>query len=115
MNRQTPQPWRDDQFWSKLKTHALKAGREVIFQALKLYYALQSTKTPKWAKTVIIGALGYFIAPIDALPDFLPMVGFTDDLSLLAAAVATVAAYIDEDVKEKASKKLSQWFGSDDS
>ena len=101
----------DSSFWDKLKRFALSAGKEVIEKALWLYYAAQRPETPKWAKTAIYGALAYFISPIDAIPDITPLVGFTDDLGALAAAIAMTSAYINEDVKAKASEKLLHWFG----
>ncbi len=101
----------DSSFWDKVKKFALTAGKEVIEKALWLYYAAQRPETPKWAKTAIYGALAYFISPIDAIPDITPLVGFTDDLGALAAAIAMTSAYINEDVKAKASKKLLDWFG----
>ncbi|MFO0211413.1 MAG: DUF1232 domain-containing protein, partial [Pseudanabaena sp.] len=56
-------------------------------------------------------ALGYFIFPLDAIPDITPVVGYADDLGALAAAVAAVAIHIDENVKEKTRQKLKDWFG----
>jgi uncharacterized membrane protein YkvA (DUF1232 family) len=55
--------------------------------------------------------LGYFISPIDAIPDVIPFVGYSDDLGVLVAAVATVSTYITDDVKAKAKAKLQDWFG----
>jgi uncharacterized membrane protein YkvA (DUF1232 family) len=98
-------------FWDKLVSFAKTAGKEVIEKALWLYYAAQDPKIPSWAKTVIYGALGYFIFPIDAIPDITPVVGYADDLGVLAAAVATVSMYITDDVKALASQKLNDWFG----
>jgi uncharacterized membrane protein YkvA (DUF1232 family) len=85
-------------------------GRETLEKALYLYYAVQSPHTPKWAKRVIYGALGYFILPLDAIPDLAPLIGYTDDLSVMAAALATVAFYITPDVKTQAQQKLDHWF-----
>ena len=101
----------DSSFREKLLKYALIAGREVVERALQLYYAAQDPKTPAWAKTAIYGALGYFIFPLDAIPDVVPAVGYADDLGVLAAAVATVVMYITEDVKLKAGQKLRDWFG----
>jgi uncharacterized membrane protein YkvA (DUF1232 family) len=98
-------------FWQKIKDFALQAGREVIEKALWLYYAAQRPDTPTWAKTVIYGALAYFISPLDAIPDVTPVIGFVDDLGALAAAVATVSAYINDEVRQQASNKLADWFG----
>lgn len=76
-----------------------------------MYYALQSTETPAWAKAVILGSLGYFIAPIDVIPDMVPVVGFADDLGVLVAALASVSLYVDDNVKQKAKNKMKEWFG----
>jgi uncharacterized membrane protein YkvA (DUF1232 family) len=101
----------EDSFWGKLKKFAKAAGSEVIDKALQLYYAMQESATPTWAKAIIIAALGYFISPIDAIPDLIPVVGYADDLGVLVAALATVASYITNEVKAKAKAKLAEWFG----
>ncbi len=100
-----------DGFWDKLLKFAKTAGKDVIEKALWLYYAAENPKTPAWAKTVIYGALGYFIFPVDAIPDISPVVGFADDLGVLASAIATVSFYINDDVKKQAAQKLKDWFG----
>jgi uncharacterized membrane protein YkvA (DUF1232 family) len=101
-------------FKDKLIHYAKAAGREVVEKALWLYYASRSPETPIWAKTAIYGALGYFISMIDAIPDLTPIVGYTDDLGVLVAAIATVSAYITPEVKSRANEKLRQWFGEPD-
>jgi uncharacterized membrane protein YkvA (DUF1232 family) len=64
-------------------------------------------------KIIVIGALAYFIAPIDAIPDFIAGVGYTDDLGALTAALLQASIYVNEEVKDKARVKLAEWFGSD--
>lgn len=98
-------------FWRKLGPQAQSIGYATLEKALYLYYAVQSPATPKWAKRVIYGALGYFIFPLDAIPDLAPLVGYTDDLSVMAAALATVTLYITPEVKAQAREKLNSWFG----
>lgn len=100
----------DESFWDKLLGYAKAAGRELVEIALQLYYALQSPATPVWAKAVIVGALGYFISPIDAIPDIIPVIGYTDDLGVLIAAIGTVATYITDDIKAKAAAQVGKWF-----
>lgn len=95
----------------KLKKNTVKAGQKLIYTILLLYYTLQKDNVPLKAKAVIIGALGYFIAPFDVLPDLLPMVGYTDDFGALMMALATVSMYIDHEVKNKARAQLMSWFG----
>lgn len=99
-------------FWDKVKSFASIAGREVLEKALILFYAPQNPQIPVWARTTIYAALAYFISPIDGIPDVLPVVGFSDDFTTLAAALAFVAMYITPEVKKQAKQKLEDWFGS---
>ena len=110
-NEEYEKEFSDERFWDKIKNFAKAAGESVLEPAFKLYYAATDPDTPIWAKTVIYGALGYFISPIDVIPDIMPAVGYTDDLGVLAAAIATVAAYIKPEHVEKAKEKVKQWFG----
>lgn len=97
-------------FWEKIKNFAKSAGEAVLEQALKLYYCSQDPETPTWAKTTIFAALGYFISPIDAIPDIVPVVGYSDDLGVLVAAAAAIAAHIKDEHTKKAKETLKQWF-----
>lgn len=101
----------DDRFREKLTRFARRAGRELIEKALWLHYAAQDEKTPLWAKTTIYGALAYFILPADAIPDFLPAAGLTDDLGAIVAALTTVAIYVTPEVKQRTDEQLQRWFG----
>lgn len=94
----------------KIKKFGKKAGIQVIYLVLLLLYTLQKSTTPKFAKTLIIGGLGYFILPADFLPDLIPAIGFSDDLTALISVVVAVALFIDEDVKVKAKARLHVWF-----
>jgi uncharacterized membrane protein YkvA (DUF1232 family) len=100
----------DDGFWSKLANFAKAAGRDLVDLALQLYYALQAPETPLWAKGIILAALGYFISPIDVIPDFIPVIGYADDLGVLVTAVGTVASYITPAIKAEATRTLGRWF-----
>ena len=103
----------EQNFWEKLKGYAISAGKEVVEKALLLFYAAQQEQTPKWAKATIAGALGYFIVPLDAVADLAPAIGYTDDLGVLVLALAAVASYINEEVREKAAQKMRDWFGDE--
>jgi len=100
----------EERLVKKLKKFAYKAGRELTEKVLILYFTLQKSDTPRWAKTIIYSALGYFILPLDLIPDALMPLGFTDDLGAIAAALATVTIHITPDVKDRARGKLSDWF-----
>ncbi len=101
-------------FWAKLRKFARKAGREVVEKALWLYYTLQRPETPAWAKRTIMGALVYFVMPFDFVADLAPLVGFTDDLSVLLLAIGTVAAHITPAIKEQARLKANEWLGEEE-
>ena len=73
-------------FWQKLNTTAKVIGQEVVEKALQLYYTAESAETPRWVKVIIYGALAYLIAPLDAIPDFLPG-GYVDDMGILAGTL----------------------------
>ncbi len=99
-------------FWDKLAKYAKAAGREVVEKALQLFYAAQAPETPSQAKLHIYGALAYFILPLDAIPDYIPVAGYTDDIGALYAAFATVAAHITPEIVEQAKQKADEWFGA---
>jgi len=102
----------EQDFWQKLKSFAIYAGREVVEKALILFYAAQRPETPVWAKAIIYSALAYFILPTDAVPDFVPIAGYADDLTSLLAALSAVAVCITPEVKQAAKQKVEDWFGS---
>jgi len=99
----------EDSFWDKLKNFAKKAGCEVIEKALMLYYVAKDEETSAKVKTIIYGALGYFISPIDAIPDITPVVGFSDDLGVLVLTITMVAKSIKDKHKDEAKETINQW------
>ena len=101
----------EDGLFSVITKYAKKIGGEVIYKALQLFYVLQKPNIPLKAKATIIGALGYLISPIDIIPDFIPVLGFSDDAAAVAVAIAVVSAYIDEEVNAKAKAKFDSIFG----
>lgn len=110
---QFQQAYSENSFWDKIKKFSLAAGREVVEHALILYYTLCEPDVPAWAKTTITVALGYFIFPADAIPDFTPVVGYADDLGVLVAALATVAIHVTPEARRKASETLEKFFGDE--
>ncbi|MBL4906056.1 MAG: DUF1232 domain-containing protein [Sneathiella sp.] len=66
------------------------------------FYCAMDGKSPAFVKAVLFGALAYFIMPVDVIPDFIAALGFTDDASVLMAAMATVKKYITNEHRQKA-------------
>ncbi|WP_010096670.1 YkvA family protein [Ornithinibacillus scapharcae] len=103
----------DDKLWKKIGKFAKKAGSSAVYAVLILYYTLQKPEIPVKVKATIVGALGYFILPIDLIPDVAFGAGFIDDLGVLTAALLQVAVHVDDEVKAKAKDKLQSWFGNE--
>jgi uncharacterized membrane protein YkvA (DUF1232 family) len=79
-------------FWKKARS--VGRGLPFIRHAVAMYYAFTDKDTPLWAKVTIVGALVYFISPADALPDWIPGLGFADDAAAIATALTTVRAWV---------------------
>jgi uncharacterized membrane protein YkvA (DUF1232 family) len=78
---------------------------------LVLFYVATDQDTPGWAKTVIYGALGYFILPLDAIPDLIPLTGFSDDLGAIVSAMSVIGAHLKAEHVEKANATTESLFG----
>ena len=65
-------------------------------------------------KALILGALGYLISPLDAIPDAFPILGLGDDLAVLTFALKKIWDNVSDEMREKAQSKLSKWFDEDE-
>jgi uncharacterized membrane protein YkvA (DUF1232 family) len=92
-------------FW---RTFAKAAGQVPFAEDLVAsYYCALDPETPGKAKAVLLGALAYFVMPMDAIPDILALVGFSDDIAVLTLAIATVRANLTEAHRIAARKSLA--------
>ena len=105
------QHYNESSFWNKILSMTKKAGLKLIYLALLLYYTLESRNVSKTDKAIIIGALGYFILPLDIIPDYIPIIGYTDDMTILVYAYNRVKSNINDHIREKAKNKLNSIFG----
>ena len=92
-------------FWPTVK----KALRTIPFmeEVVAAYFAMLDSQTPVRARLTLIGALAYFVLPFDLVPDIIFGVGFLDDASILAAAIASVRSSITDDHREAARQALA--------
>ena len=104
--------YNESSFWSKIASIAKKSGKKLIYIAFLLYYTLSSNNITKTDRAIIIGALGYFIFPLDIIPDYIPFFGYTDDLSILLYAYRRVKANLNDDIRNQAKSKMSNFFGN---
>ena len=98
-------------FFDKITSTIKKAGLTLIYKALQLYYVTENPNCPMKIKAAIFAALGYFISPIDLIPDITPIIGYSDDAAAIALALAMAQIYINDTVKKKAKNKLVSLFG----
>lgn len=91
-------------FWSTLK----RAARVVPFapDVVAAYYCALDPTTPGRVRMTLLGSLAYFVVPTDLLPDFLPLLGFTDDVTVLMTAIGMVASHIRPEHREAAEDAL---------
>lgn len=101
----------DETFFRKLKRYAKIVGAKVVYPAMLLHYLLKSDEVPLRIKLILTAALGYFILPIDFIPDFAPLIGFSDDLGVLLLVLKQLASYVTPEIKKQAREQLNKWFG----
>lgn len=79
---------------ARLKTRA----RELKAEVLALYVAVRHPRTPWYAKLIIFAIVAYALSPIDLIPDFIPVLGFLDEIILLPLGIALAIRTIPPDV-----------------
>ncbi len=75
---------------------------------LAAWFCARDPATPRRVRLTLLAALGYFVLPIDAIPDIMPLLGFTDDAAVIAAAIAAVAGSITIEHRERAKKAMTE-------
>lgn len=99
-------------FWRKLK----RVAAHVPFaeELVAAYYCAFDRQTPRHVQAALLGAIAYFILPFDAIPDFMPLLGFGDDAAVLATALRMVASHITPEHREAARAALARGAGDDE-
>lgn len=76
--------------------------------ALSVWWCARDPETPTAAKGMMLAALAYFVLPLDALPDILPAIGFTDDAAVFAALMAILGRTLKPRHKDAARAFLAR-------
>jgi uncharacterized membrane protein YkvA (DUF1232 family) len=99
----------EKRFWVKLKR--VLARIPFAEDLVASYHCAMDRDTPGYVRVVLFGALAYFVLPADLVPDMLAGLGFTDDASVIAAAIAAVGRHIEPKHRRQARKSLDRLAG----
>ena len=93
-------------FWPTFR----RAFRQLPFSrdVVAGYYCATDPASPRRVRGILLAALAYFVLPLDGIPDFFALVGFSDDIAVLTAAFAAIRGHIREDHYEAADKALAE-------
>ena len=95
----------DRDFWKKL----LSVAGKIPFaeDAAAAYFCATDPSTPSKVKAILFAALAYFVMPFDLIPDFIAVIGFTDDAAVIALALTVVAGAIKPEHRARARAALN--------
>jgi uncharacterized membrane protein YkvA (DUF1232 family) len=87
-----------------------RAGRVVARPALECLELLLDADTPSSAKFTVLAALTYLLIPLDLIPDFMPALGFSDDLVAMTALLGVCGRHRSDAIRTRAQRRLDRWF-----
>ena len=99
-------------FWPKLRKVA--ASLPFVEDLLAAYYCAFDRDTPRHVQVTLVGAIGYFVLPFDAIPDMLPVLGFTDDAAVLAGVTRLMLAHITPAHRDAAKRIIARGLNEKD-
>ena len=97
----------EKKMWSKIKDFFFEAGINLVIKVLQLWYVLQKPEVPVHIKVAIMGAIAYFVMPVDFVLDVLPG-GYHDDLLAVTLTLLAAEEYMDDEVRRKAREKVME-------
>lgn len=104
----------ESELWSKLEKFGKSLGATILYPVLLLFNLLKSDEINLKEKAMIIGSLGYFILPVDLIPDALVGGGYTDDLAALMATLTGLASCISNSIQQTSKEQLGNLIGEYD-
>ena len=97
----------EKKMWHKIKDFFFEAGINLVIKVLQLWYVLQKPEVPVHIKVAIMGAIAYFVMPVDLILDVLPG-GYQDDLLAVTLTLLAAEEYIDDEVRRRAREKVME-------
>lgn len=100
----------EDRLGNRLLALIKRTAKALPFaeDALAAWYCTRDPATPARVKFILVSAVAYFVLPIDVIPDLIPVLGFTDDAAVIAAALAAVASELKPEHRDKARTTLAE-------
>jgi uncharacterized membrane protein YkvA (DUF1232 family) len=92
--------------WRKLKREV--ATIPFLEDVLTAHYCAFDHQTPVHVKAMLVGAIVYFIAPDDLIPDYLPIIGYADDAAVLGMAIKLMSSHIKPEHREAARRMVAR-------
>lgn len=101
-----------ERFWTVFG----RAASQIPFaeDLVAAWYCALDANTPRRTKAILLGALAYFIMPFDTVPDFLAIIGFSDDVAVLGMAIAAIRSNLTDAHRAAARKALADFAGKSD-
>jgi uncharacterized membrane protein YkvA (DUF1232 family) len=81
-------------------------------ETLALFLAAKDPRTPWYAKLLAVAIVAYALSPIDLIPDFIPVLGYLDELVLIPAGIALVIRLVPADVMAEARERAGEVVGT---
>jgi len=85
-------------------------SKQLRTEVVTLYLACKHARTPWYAKALAALIIGYALSPIDLIPDFIPLLGYLDDLILIPEGITLLVKIIPKDILEECRTKAQSGF-----
>lgn len=89
----------------KITAVSEKISGQLVYALLVLYELISNKNIPLKARLLFMAALGYFIVPTDMISDFIPILGFTDDVAFISYALSKATDFISPEIAANARRK----------
>lgn len=99
--------------WIRQKHSAIRDwARRVKRDGVMLWFACRDPRTPWWLKAMAWGVVAYALSPIDLVPDFIPVLGFLDDVILLPVLIWWIARCLPETIRQDSRQQADAWMAT---
>ena len=87
-------------------------ARRIKRDGVMLWFACRDPRTPGWLKAMAFGVVAYALSPIDLVPDFIPVLGYLDDVILLPVLIWLIVRWLPNDVAREGRQQAADWMAA---